>query len=588
MKYENDHKKIFFDDNDFFGFDILFGEEANNKVWFLLETYYGDPRKNPYIRREYFKLSLGNRIVRYFEEQTEPIGEFEFYKKNFDMFPFEQNGKVFSRIITEDEKKNALLNLINKDILKREKKDDGYVLSLNNDYENKIKNIIKKYDSYKYAIDEIVKYQEKYKITSSQDFINEIEKEEQIDDMDYNSSKIANNAKVLLNYMEKVNLLYSDIYSMGKRLDLLNCRLKEIIIPGYSGEQETSNFSSINEKQWIIIDIANAYKKYAAEVDNLSSQLESSENKINELKNKNIDVDLPPKPQKPEFNFQIPEQPEYVKPNLFNKKKVEKQNTELKVKYDHDLNEYEKQKKLYEDKLNKYNEEMNEYKILIDKIKKEAYDTQNKKIEEDNADTIKEINDLKEQITKKENSKNIIINDYVSKTDNYIQLKKIEYEIDYVERIIKNDFKILNQLLSYNIIYGKYRNMIAISSFIDYLKSGRCNTLDGPNGAYNLYEQESRADIIINKMDAIIDSLDNIKENQYYLYEQLTAINRSLDTIQDDLLVSNKLNAIQTLQLDSINNYTKETAYNTKVSAYYSKKISDYSEAQLFLKILDK
>ena len=38
------------------------------------------------------------------------------------------------------------------------------------------------------------------------------------------------------------------------------------------------------------------------------------------------------------------------------------------------------------------------------------------------------------------------------------------------------------------------------------------------NGAYNLYEQELRQNLIINKLDFVIDRLDTVIDNQHMLY----------------------------------------------------------------------
>lgn len=101
--------------------------------------------------------------------------------------------------------------------------------------------------------------------------------------------------------------------------------------------------------------------------------------------------------------------------------------------------------------------------------------------------------------------------------------------------------EILNDLYMQGIIFEKYRAMIPVCMFYEYLASGRCNTLEGPNGAYNLYESELKANIIIGRLDIIISKLDEIKETQYIVahasrdkqtitnnYSQLTDICRKI------------------------------------------------------------
>ena len=90
-----------------------------------------------------------------------------------------------------------------------------------------------------------------------------------------------------------------------------------------------------------------------------------------------------------------------------------------------------------------------------------------------------------------------------------------------------------DQLYAYNIIYGKYRNYVALTSIYEYLDSGRCDTLDGPQGAYNLFESESRTNEIILQLSAIAASLEAIKTNQFMLYRELKRANHNLNTINE-------------------------------------------------------
>ena len=75
--------------------------------------------------------------------------------------------------------------------------------------------------------------------------------------------------------------------------------------------------------------------------------------------------------------------------------------------------------------------------------------------------------------------------------------------------------KNLEQLYGLNIIFPKYRNMMAICSLYEYISSGRCDTLEGQAGAYNLYEMELRQNVIIGQLEKVISQLESIKNNQY-------------------------------------------------------------------------
>lgn len=159
----------------------------------------------------------------------------------------------------------------------------------------------------------------------------------------------------------------------------------------------------------------------------------------------------------------------------------------------------------------------------------------------------KEIQEQNEKIRKR--------NEIVKNNKKYLSVYKNEYDIltQEYERTKNN----LSLLYSLNVIYPKYRGMIPVCSFYEYLCSGRCNKLEGHEGAYNIYEMELRQNIIIAKLDSIIDKLDQIKDNQYMLYTKLNDINKN---------VSFMYNAV-TAQLDNIETNSYIMTYNSYIAA---------------------
>ena len=105
----------------------------------------------------------------------------------------------------------------------------------------------------------------------------------------------------------------------------------------------------------------------------------------------------------------------------------------------------------------------------------------------------------------------------------------------------------LENLYDLNIIYPKYRNLVAITTIYEYLVSGRCDELEGANGAYNLYEMELRQNIIIGQLSSILDSLEQIKNNQYTLYNEITESNR-----KSEELLSNLSNSIDFIKYSTV------------------------------------
>lgn len=122
----------------------------------------------------------------------------------------------------------------------------------------------------------------------------------------------------------------------------------------------------------------------------------------------------------------------------------------------------------------------------------------------------------------------------------------------------------LEQVYSKNVLYPKYRNMIAVLTILEYFLSGRCDSFVGHEGAYNLYEYELRQNIIINSLEVIQYSLEQIKQNQYMLYQAIKDSQNRLETLSYEF--SNISSSIGTLE-----NNSKISAYNSKIAADNSK-----------------
>ena len=105
-----------------------------------------------------------------------------------------------------------------------------------------------------------------------------------------------------------------------------------------------------------------------------------------------------------------------------------------------------------------------------------------------------------------------------------------------------------------NIIHPKYRTLVAVAQMYEYIDTGRCTELEGPNGAYNLFEKELRDNTIIDKLDVIIDNLEQLNATMNY-------ISRSIDK-------ANELAQNIVWSLDAIETNTAITASNTALIAY--------------------
>lgn len=130
--------------------------------------------------------------------------------------------------------------------------------------------------------------------------------------------------------------------------------------------------------------------------------------------------------------------------------------------------------------------------------------------------------------------------------------------------------KILRQFYAVGWIFPKYRDLVAVTTIYEYFSSGRCTGLTGPSGAYNLYEAELRQNLIIGRLDTIIHKLDQIRQTQYVLYNELRETNRIIRDIRAD--VSKSLSTAEDIakSVHLTAQYAKITAQNTEALKYIS------------------
>lgn len=92
-----------------------------------------------------------------------------------------------------------------------------------------------------------------------------------------------------------------------------------------------------------------------------------------------------------------------------------------------------------------------------------------------------------------------------------------------------------------DIIYSKYRSLIPVTMFCEYLSSGRCSTLQGHEGAYNIYENEARMNVIITKLDAVIIGLNSIQATQHLLHTGISNIYSNIGALKSSADIQNAI-----------------------------------------------
>ena len=153
-----------------------------------------------------------------------------------------------------------------------------------------------------------------------------------------------------------------------------------------------------------------------------------------------------------------------------------------------------------------------------------------------------------------------------------------EDEIREAEELLKNLYATRNKLYSYDIVFGKYRDVVALTSFYEYLMAGRCDSLEGAHGAYNIYESEIRANQVIAQLSAVLASLEQIQKNQYMVYTELKGIHSSLNKLNNTM--GRALQSIQSIKAntDSMTSYMETIAQNTDVIAHNTAKTAYYAK----------
>ncbi len=147
------------------------------------------------------------------------------------------------------------------------------------------------------------------------------------------------------------------------------------------------------------------------------------------------------------------------------------------------------------------------------------------------------------------------------KQDIVNQISILRMEINEINNTLK-------QYYDLNIIHPKYRSLIPVTSFCEYLETGRCSQLEGHEGAYNIFENEIRLDKIATQIEVVIQHLDRIEQNQYYLYQTISDSNKKISQVM-------ARNEQMIKSLGQIRDNTELAAYNSYVSSVNTSAISD-------------
>lgn len=130
----------------------------------------------------------------------------------------------------------------------------------------------------------------------------------------------------------------------------------------------------------------------------------------------------------------------------------------------------------------------------------------------------------------------------------------------------------LQKCYAVDIIPKDYRSIVPVCMFYDYISNGRTYSIRrdparADEGAINMYEQECFQNLIISKLDLIINNIDEIKSNQAALYNIVREGNRITSELLNDInnnisKTNTKLTAMQ-YQNERRNAYLERISYVT-------------------------
>lgn len=366
-------------------------------------------------------------------------------------------------------------------------------------------------------------------------------------------AKIKDQSEDLKGYILKVIQTETNILSLTKRLQVLYAQRFDADRSAYGSS---------------LLPLTAAKE----EIKEAENNLRKCKNTLTLLASKTltpVDLPMPKRPQKPT-------EPQYEQPGLFNKKRILAQNAELKA-------QYEQACYRYECAMDRYNQALESRKQQIAQLTKQQEEQHRHNIEE----AQRKIEEAEEKLAaaqKKE--KDISATSADIATPEKARKVLLDSEIQQAEGLLQKAIHCKHQLYNYNIIFEKYRNLVALSTIYEYLMAGRCISLEGANGAYNLYESELRANIIISQLNNVLESLEAIKEKQYMIYSEIQKVNSSLRRLESTMETAvESLSTIEvntqtmTQYMEVVTKNSNVIAHNTATTAYYSKISAELTDA---------
>ncbi len=408
--------------------------------------------------------------------------------------------------------------------------------------------------------------------------------------------------------MQAYGLLF---YSQNQLRELMN----QNVLNRYALKYDESSLKAVIEQELV------GLQSRQNELTQLLKQCADGTIEVSDEDMASFGFERPEQPKEPKkFSAKkviIPEkpcEPVYGNPGLFNKKRVLRENEEKRIAYEAAMKnyeealasqqEYDRARVRYEERLASFKEREKEFIAIEEEYNKRKACVREQKCRQLSEKTEQDLVLLQEEIsvcrsrTTEEFKK--LLSAFPSKSiDDVIdgEIKKHKKRIDEIAKKI-------NELYSYDVIYPKYRDYVAVSQMFEYIDAGRCTALEGAHGAYNLYESDIKANLVIQQLTQIVSGLEDVRKNQGALYAELKEVTGQLNLIQGQMRMaittlsslSGTVSGINYRMFDitslaqktarnteAVANNTALTAYYAAENAYWSKKNAELTNSLGFL-----
>ena len=200
----------------------------------------------------------------------------------------------------------------------------------------------------------------------------------------------------------------------------------------------------------------------------------------------------------------------------------------------------------------KYESKQAENRNAFDSSQKE----QEKKIKQEWADSIKQNRERISVLTGEADDIGSII------------LPELNEELQRNTAALSRAESALKKYYDPGILHSKYQGLIPVTTICEYREAGRCSSLAGHEGAYNLYESEYRLNMINAKLNTIQEQLKHISQQNQAIQSYI----RSIDSTVGSLISSVDDCTDQNLKYASaIRSGTAQIAQSAQLQSFYDR-----------------